>query len=69
MANEKKQFYVVGEKLDPRQNGILKVKDAGGETVVGPFSAGTKDSGPWYNADSAGRYFDQWLKAGKIALK
>ncbi|VVB72664.1 Uncharacterised protein [uncultured archaeon] len=58
MANENKQFYVVGSKQDPRQNGILRARDAGGETVVGPFNTGTEEGGSWYNANFAGSYFE-----------
>lgn len=63
------QFYVDGSKLDPEQDAILQVKDAGGEVVVGPFMAGTNEAGPWYRPGDAGVYFDEWLGRGVIKIR
>jgi hypothetical protein len=63
------QFWVDGSKLDPRVQGILQVKDAGGDVVVGPFSAGSAEKGPWYDEKAAGRYYAKWLGRGAIKIK
>jgi hypothetical protein len=46
---------------------ILQVKDAGGEVVVGPFLAGSREKGPWYNSTEVPEhYFLNWLATKKI---
>jgi hypothetical protein len=60
------KFYVDGSKLHPKQNGQLQVKDAGGDVVCGPFSAGSAEKGPWYEDAAAGPYYEKWLKRGVI---
>jgi hypothetical protein len=57
------EFYVL-------RKGGVRVTDAGGEILYGPFSEGTKEKGPWYPVSAVpSHYMKVWLKRGAVALK
>lgn len=60
------EFWVDGSKMPPGLKGRLQVKDAGGKVTCGPFSAGTKEGGPYYPIAAAKHYYEGWLKKGYV---
>lgn len=46
----------------------IRVVDAGGAVMLGPFLPGTEELGPWYSIDElTDRRFEMWQRMGLIS--